>query len=510
MYESFIHFFFFFSLNIYIMTFFPISLLFKESSIQFPSKEGIIILNPSTIEEALNTYQNLFILFHSPYSFNDNQILSKFAKLKLKITDDYNLTFGKIDTEYYDLISEKYDIIEIPSIILFINGENKEIYKNDINEGDIIKWLYKRLKSPIYFINSLNDINEYQNGDNYSYIYFGQNENNINIYKNFSLNKNFKFGLCKNLQIIKNYELIQPETAVFYKPFQNPPYVMTSNITYENLETIIKENINPFIYKDAKHLYYISLNYSEPAFFFFRSSTDSKVKEYDKSMKKIVKKHIGKIKFCISDTNDNFSQYILKESKIYLNEGNFPTSLILDYDDNNINRWVFGDYFEKYSEANLNLFIKNWIDKTLILLKLKSEEEPENQERGKVFKVVYKTFKRDVLDNILNVFVKFYLTNDQNCKDIEPIYEDLAQKLKINGNIRIAEYNMDKNHFNYIEIKHYPTLILFRAGLKDKNELIEYKGEKNVNDMLYFILTNQAFPSLIKKNDKNKEKNGDL
>ena len=158
------------------MTFFPISLLFKESSIQFPSKEGIIILNPSTIEEALNTYQNLFILFHSPYSFNDNQILSKFAKLKLKITDDYNLTFGKIDTEYYDLISEKYDIIEIPSIILFINGENKEIYKNDINEGDIIKWLYKRLKSPIYFINSLNDINEYQNGDNYSYIYFGQNE----------------------------------------------------------------------------------------------------------------------------------------------------------------------------------------------------------------------------------------------------------------------------------------------------------------------------------------------
>ena len=285
---------------------------------------------------------------------------------------------------------------------------------------------------------------------------------------------------------------------------------MTSNITYENLETIIKENINPFIYKDTKHLYYISLNYSEPAFFFFRSSTDSKVKEYDKSMKKIVKKHIGKIKFCISDTNDNFSQYILKESKIYLNEGNFPTSLILDYDDNNINRWVFGDYFEKYSEANLNLFIKNWIDKTLILLKLKSEEEPENQERGKVFKVVYKTFKRDVLDNILNVFVKFYLTNDQNCKDIEPIYEDLAQKLKINGNIRIAEYNMDKNHFNYIEIKHYPTLILFRAGLKDKNELIEYKGEKNVNDMLYFILTNQAFPSLIKKNDKNKEKNGDL
>ena len=245
------------------------------------------------------------------------------AKVKLKIADDYNLTFGKIDTECYDLLSKKYNIIEIPSIVLFINGENKEIYKYDINERSIINWLYKRLKSPIYFINSLNDINEYQNGDNYSYIYFGQNENNINIYKNFSLNQNFKFGLCKNFQNIKNYELIQPETAVFYKPFENPPYVMTRNITYENLETIIKENINPFIYKDTKYLYYLSLNHSEPAFFFFRNSSDFKVKEYDESMKKIVKKHIGKIKFCISDTNDNFTQYILKESKIYLNEGNF-------------------------------------------------------------------------------------------------------------------------------------------------------------------------------------------
>lgn len=38
------------------------------------------------------------------------------------------------------------------------------------------------------------------------------------------------------------------------------------------------------------------------------------------------------------------------------------------------------------------------------------------QERGKVFKVVHKKFKRDVLDNILNVFVIFYLSNDILCK----------------------------------------------------------------------------------------------
>ena len=46
---------------------------------------------------------------------------------------------------------------------------------------------------------------------------------------------------------------------------------------------------------------------------------------------------------------------------------------------------------------------------------------------------------------------------------------------------------------------------------------MEYKGDKNVNDMIYFVLINQAFPILNEKEDKQNEKikikvnnNGDL
>lgn len=147
---------------------------------------------------------------------------------------------------------------------------------------------------------------------------------------------------------------------------------------------------------------------------------------------------------------------------------------------------------------------------------MKTEEDPGEQEQGKVYKVVYQTFKRDVLYNKLNVFVKFYMPNDTLCKEMESIYKDLAMKLKVNGNIRIAEYNLEENYFDYIKIEHYPTLILFRAGYKDKDELIEYKGNMDVNDILYFVLTNQEFPILNKKKRKKFEEkkdekiNGDL
>ena len=150
--------------------------------------------------------------------------------------------------------------------------------------------------------------------------------------------------------------------------------------------------------------------------------------------------------------------------------------------------------------------MKNWIDKKLASLKFKSEEDPGKQGTGEVFKVVYKTFKRDVLDNKLNVLVKFYMPNDTNCKKIESIYEDLAMKLKINGNIRIAEYNLNENYFDFVKIDHYPALLYFRAGYKNKDEIIEYKGNMDdVNDLIYYVLTNQKFPILNQKKDKKTE-----
>lgn len=84
-------------------------------------------------------------------------------------------------------------------------------------------------------IESINDINKYKNKNKFNYIYFGQNETNINIYKNFSFTQNFKFGLYHNSSIIKKYWLIQPESVVFYKPFDEPSYVIIKNITFEKL-----------------------------------------------------------------------------------------------------------------------------------------------------------------------------------------------------------------------------------------------------------------------------------
>jgi protein disulfide isomerase len=493
-------------MNIYIVTNFPISILFNDPPILFPSKNNILILTSSTLDLALKKYQNLAILMYAPWCPYCKSLLPELEKAAgSKRINDMNLTFAKIDIDYYTSIRDKYNIKGLPNIIFFENGEKKEIYDGERRSEFIIEWFYKRLINPIHVIDSLGDINKYQNEKGFNYIYFGNDTNNINIYKNFSMKQDIKFGLCQNLETIKSYGLIEPETAVYYKPFDEPPYVITKNITEDNLQKIIKDNRSPLIYKSYEDLFYHSLTFYKPAFCFFRNSTDSRVKEYDNHLKKLAIKYKGKIKFTIGDFNDKFVQSTLRYYKMYISEDNSPTALIFDFK-GDFNTWRFNDFYMNYNESNLEEFLKNWIDKKLASLKFKSEEDPGKQEKGEVFKVVYKTFKRDVLDNKLNVLVKFYMPNDTNCNKIESIYEDLAMKLKINGNIRIAEYNLNENYFDFVKIDHYPTLLYFRAGYKNKDELIEYKGNMDdVNDLIYYVLTNQKFPILNQKKDKKTE-----
>ena len=481
-------------------------MLFNEPPMIFPSKNNILILTSSPLDQALKKYQNLAVLMYAPWCPYCRSLLIELEKAaQSKLINDMNLTFGKIDVDYDIAIKEKYKIKGFPNIFFFVNGEKKQSFDGERTDNHIIEWFYKRLINPIHIIDSLDDINKYQKEKGFHYIYFGNNTKNIEIYKNFSLTKSFKFGLCQNLETIKSYKIIEPETAVYYKPFDEPPYVITKNITVENLGKIIKDNRAALIYKSYKDLFYFSLNFHRPAFCFFRNGTDLNSKEYDAHLKKLALKYKGKIKFSIGDYNDSFVQSTFRYYKIYKNEDNSPTALIFDFY-GDFNTWRFNDFYMDYSESNLEEFLTNWFDKKLALLKLKSEEDPGKQDLGEVFKVVYKTFKRDVLDNQLNVLVKFYMPNDTKCKKIESIYEDLASKLIKNGNIRIAEFNLEENYFDYINIKHYPTLLYFRAGYKNKNELIEYEGNTDdVNDLIYFVLTNQKFPTLNKEKNKAKE-----
>ena len=135
---------------------------------------------------------------------------------------------------------------------------------------------------------------------------------------------------------------------------------------------------------------------------------------------------------------------------------------------------------------------------------IKSEEIPEKQD-GPVYKLVYKSFNKEVLDNDLNVFVKFYYPHCPHCIRLKPIYEELARKLQNNKYLRIADFNFKANDFDLFEIRSLPTLVMFKAG--DKNNSIVYDGDRTVKSMMNFINSNLGnSEEIVKKKEEEKKR----
>lgn len=474
--------------------------LLNESPVSFPSKDGVMILTSETIDEAIKTYPRLVILFFAPWcphckSFYPEMALAaqsqEMEKMKVK--------FAKLDVDYHTSIAEKFQISGMPTIFFFNNGEKID-YDGGRDKDSIIEWFYKKLISKTHPIKSLEDIKQYEKPKKHRFIYFGEDKEKIEKYETFAMEKNsYLFGLCKDKKLIKSYGIVEPETVVIYKPFDEPPYATLQNITVESLNELLSSHIIPLIWDNVHELLSYLFQRRRPAVLFFRNQKDKKTVEFDKNFKNLAEKFRGKLLFSTVDLSAPEGTRILNISNAtkYNAETNEPTALIFDFN-KKFNSWLLEKFFDKYTNENLAQFIQDWVDGK-IKPPITSEEIPEKQD-GPVYKLVYYTFKKEVLENDLNVLVKFYSPNCPHCKKMAGAYVELAERLKDNKKIRIAEYNMKDNDFELFKISGFPTIILFKAG--DKDNRIKYKGDRSVEDMMSFVLTNIGESETKKKPDE--------
>jgi len=84
-------------------------------------------------------------------------------------------------------------------------------------------------------------------------------------------------------------------------------------------------------------------------------------------------------------------------------------------------------------------------------------------------------------------FVKFFAPWCGHCKRLAPTWEELAQQLNTEGEVKIAHVDCTQDDNKELctdqEVEGYPTLFLYRNGLK----ISEYNGSRVLEDLLEFI-----------------------
>jgi len=158
---------------------------------------------------------------------------------------------------------------------------------------------------------------------------------------------------------------------------------------------------------------------------------------------------------------------------------------------------------KEFSVDNLKEFFSDYAQNKL-KPHIKSEPIPESQ--GPVKVVVGQSFNDIVLDNTKDVLFEMYAPWCGHCKKLEPIYNELAEKLSGIDSVVIAKMDATANdspHPKY-QAKGYPTIFFAPAGKKDTP--MTSSGDRTVAGCRDYLKKNSGtgvFTKLSHKSAKN-------
>lgn len=120
---------------------------------------------------------------------------------------------------------------------------------------------------------------------------------------------------------------------------------------------------------------------------------------------------------------------------------------------------------------------------------LKSEPEPSAEDiriGGPVGVLVGTNFRKTVEDDSKDVMVDFYAPWCGHCRKFEPLYKELAKKLRHVKSLKIMKIDATRNEVEGMQIMGFPTIMLFPAGASPKRHVM-YQGSRQPDDMIQWL-----------------------
>ncbi|XP_020780594.1 protein disulfide-isomerase A3 [Boleophthalmus pectinirostris] len=169
-------------------------------------------------------------------------------------------------------------------------------------------------------------------------------------------------------------------------------------------------------------------------------------------------------------------------------------------------KYVMTEEFSRDGKA-LESFLQDYFDGKLKRY-LKSEPIPEDN-TGPVKVLVAENFDSIVNDDSKDVLIEFYAPWCGHCKNLEPKYTELGEKLSSDPNVIIAKMDATANDVpSPYEVSGFPTIYFSPAG--QKNSPKKYNGGREVSDFISYLKREASNPLVLPDEPKKKKKKSEL
>ena len=487
----------------------------KNKKRKFQRENTLILVDDFNFERVVKHYKSILLFITSetcgqPCESRQSDVIAAAIEL---YKHKPRLNIGKVIIERAPLVKRRLKIIGTPDLLYIENGY-LQMYTGTYTPYGIYRWMIKKNMPPLTELNSVNDIANFKNTHEVTIVYFGNDETIIKYLNDTSRADGLNFyGTCNKEEIFNTYN-VKKDTIVLFKGFGVERTEYFGKITLNGLHEFIQKYSTKKVMRMDEESFKVVWEDLNPGLIIVYDKKSQNAPIYANIVKQLGEKLYGRIKIIESGIYTIIEKQLLPQ--INLTSIDVPAVRLTNTSD--IRRPVY-EFKGAITVENVIKFVDDWENGKLYPIML-SESIPNEreQERNKIFRVVCKSFAKEILNYEKSSIVFIYIKSDDNktknaFNDIENINDYVVGNSNMNSLLRIVQIDGFKNDVWDMKCKKYPCIFLMKNEKDNKKIKIQFTDAKlNYNSIAKFINQKLNFNIPIKEeNLDNKETNkGDL
>ncbi|XP_065268299.1 protein disulfide-isomerase A3 [Emys orbicularis] len=471
----------------------------------------VLELGDSDFESGLAERPGLVLVeFYAPWCGHCKRLAPEYEAAATRLKGIVPLV--KVDCTANSNTCNKYGVSGYPTLKVFRDGEEAGAYDGPRTADGIVSHLKKQAGPASVALRSVADFEKFISDKDASVVGFFKDAFG-DAYSEFmkaasNLRESYRFAHTSEEELIQKYEA-DGEGVVLFRPqrlankFEDSTLRYTEDkITSGKIKKFLQENIFgicPHMTEDNKDL--IQGKDLLVAYYDVDYEKNAKGSNYWRNRVMMVAQKFldagHKLYFAVA-SRKTFG-HELSEFGLDSSTGEVPVVAIRTAKGE---KYVMQEEFSRDGKA-LERFLQDYFDGNLKKY-LKSEPIPENND-GPVKVVVAENFDDLVNAEDKDVLIEFYAPWCGHCKNLEPKYKELGEKLSKDPNVVIAKMDATANDVpSPYEVRGFPTIYFAPAGNKQNPK--KYEGGREVSDFISYLKQEATSPPVLQEEEKPKKR----
>ncbi|XP_072004499.1 protein disulfide-isomerase A3 [Engystomops pustulosus] len=471
----------------------------------------VIDLTDDDFDGTISQYEMILVEFFAPWCGHCKKLAPEYEEAATKLKGTVSL--AKVDCTANSNTCNKYGVSGYPTLKIFRNGEESGAYDGPRNADGIVSTLKKQAGPASVDLKSVEEFDKFISDTDASVVGFFRSlydtAHSEYLKVANTLREKYRFAHTDENELVDKYDS-NGEGVVLFRPPRLANKFEDSSVSFPADEKITTHKIKKFI---QDNIFGICPHMTEDNRELIQGK-DLLVAYYDVDYEKnpkgsnywrnrvmmVAKKFLDaghKLNFAVA--NRKSFAHEVTEFGLDGSAGDIP---VVGIKSAKGEKYVMQEEFTRDGKA-LERFLQDYFDGKLKKY-LKSEPVPQNND-GPVKVVVAENFDEIVNDESKDVLIEFYAPWCGHCKNLEPKYKELGEKLGNDPNIVIAKMDATANDVpSHYEVRGFPTIYFAPAGSKQSPK--RYEGGREVSDFLGYLKKEATNPPVVKDDEKPKKK----